>query len=74
MSNTNELAKALQALMHHYGVQNFTEALIRATYRAADDTEDFEDKKLTQQYRYLANEIQYSLGEMPRFNNNEIED
>lgn len=64
-----QLAQELQRLMHNYGADEFITSLTQALYNASDDTEDFDDKSLCQQYRYLAGGIQDLNEDTPEFDN-----
>lgn len=69
-----ELARQLQALAHEYGYETFRDATAEACFRASDDTEDFEDKSLTQKYRYLANCMKDADENEPVFSTKYIEE
>lgn len=68
------LARELQALAHECGYEMFRDAISQACFMASDDTEDFEDKTLTQQYRYLANCVKDAEDNEPIFSKHYIED
>lgn len=74
MSNIMKLAKELQALAHKYGYDDFKDAITQACFNASEDTEDFEDKSLTQKYRYLANAVCDAFINEPEFSKNKIDD
>lgn len=77
MRNTDKmfkLAHELQLLAHEYGYETFRDAIAEACFRASDDTEDFEDKSLTQQYRYLANCMKDAEENEPVFSTKYIEE
>jgi hypothetical protein len=67
------VSRELQALMHKYGSEVFTDGLFCAYHNAADETEDLENKSLTQKYRYLANGVGNLIDDEPEFSRNEIE-
>lgn len=69
-----ELAKELESLAHKYGYEVFRNATAEACFRASEDTEDFEDKSLTQRYRYLANCVIDAEDNEPTFSTKYIED
>lgn len=69
-----ELAHKLQLLAHKYGYNVFKDALAQACFNASQNTECFEDKRLTQQYRYLANTLADASINEPVFDKNKIED
>lgn len=72
MSKMLDLAKELQILAHKYGYEDFRDAITQACYMASDDTEDFDNKQLTQRYRYLANAVADAAIEEPEFDSNEV--
>ena len=74
IQKTMKLASELQALAHKYGYDAFRDAISQACFMASDDTEDFEDKSLTQKYRYLAGKVHDAGVEEPIFSSREIED
>lgn len=55
--STNRLSE-LQELCHHVGRKQFLGAIVEIFYRASDDTEHFEDKSLSEDYRNTATVIQ----------------
>jgi len=67
-------AMELQALAHKHGYEIFRDAAAQACFMASDDTEDFEDKSLTQKYRYLANCLTDAETNEPIFSSSYIED
>lgn len=69
-----ELSKQLQLLSHRYGYEVFRDAITQACYDASDETEDLDDKSLTQRYRYLANAVADASINEPEFNKNTIEE
>ena len=71
---TMKLARELQALVHEYGYDIFRDAVTQACFNASDDTEDFEDKSLTQKYRYLANIVNDAGHNEPVFPTKYIEE
>lgn len=60
--------------MHKYGCTDFNETLRLAYFSASEDTEDFEDKSLTQRYQYYSNCLDDSMENEPLFSKIEIED
>jgi hypothetical protein len=71
---TKDLPDQIQKLMHYHGLEDFTKSLIKAAYRASDDTENFENKALTQEYRHFAHEVLGIFEHMPKFNSSKIEE
>jgi hypothetical protein len=69
-----DLPGRIQELMHTHGFEYFVKSLAEAAFRASDDTEDFENKRLAHEYRYFANEILNLVENMPRFGSNQNED
>lgn len=68
--NEQELINKIQLLMHQHGLEHFTNILIKAAYNASDDTQDFDDKSLTQAYRHFANELTQVMDNTPKFDSN----
>lgn len=68
------LARELQDLAHGCGYEMFRDAVAQACFDASDDTEDFEDKSLTQKYRFLANCVKDAEDNEPIFSKHYIED
>jgi hypothetical protein len=73
-TKTMDLARELQVLAHEYGYEVFRDAVAKACLDASGDTEDFEDKSLTQKYRFLANRVKDAEDNEPVFSKHYIED
>lgn len=69
-----KLAGMLQALAHEYGYETFRDAMTEACFMASEDTEDFEDKNLTQKYRYLGDCVIAAKDNEPMFSRSKIEE
>lgn len=53
-----KMIRDIQLMMHEIGLKEFKEVLKHAAYNAAEDTEDFENKSISQNYKDFANSIE----------------
>ena len=73
LNESIQLTSELQAMLHKHGTKKFMLALVRACFNASNDTIELDDRSISDEYYYYADEIDELISNRPTFLGDENE-